>query len=377
MGITRKEGRNLFAFQTTESIGPRDMLRTSLGVMQEVAATIENLAPGSEGRVSWREFRNKLRVFELFEHPDSVLGLSSSNGLPLIEQIQLVRRLGPYSAVWVMEGLGHDYAETFWVRRAKPHGMFSTRKTAGLPANSLVPLHSGMGLSLAEHVLEEVTPKNSSSEIQRQLRHFVDLCDENSRSGYAPVAYESLGLVARNIFPRMVKTIDRELRQRDQQLLSYFWHGVGRAIYLAPTNFMPYAGALRCNFDSSLHEPPHELGRLNAMAGLAWALTLVNIQDPHVMESVLRQHGREVADTDAFADGVGSGIVIWYDSTRDPSLIEALTDYEPKSSDPSLAGLWVSQVRRPCQRALEHYEALKNNRRLGDIFRYQKRFWAG
>jgi hypothetical protein len=367
----------LFAFQAINSIGPRDMLRTSLGVMQEVAATIENLAPGSEGRVSWREFRNKLRVFELFEHPDSALGLPPSNSLPLTKQTQLASSLGPYLAVWVMEGLGHDYAETFWVRGAKSHEMFSMRKTGELPANSLVPLHSGMGLSLAEHVLEDVTPESTSPEIQYRLRQFVDLCDENSRSGYAQVAYESLGLVARNLFPRMVKTIDRELCEMDQQLLSYFWHGVGRAIYLAPTNFLPSIGTLQCSLDSALHEPPHELGRLNAMAGLAWALTLVNIRDPHVIERALRHLGPQVGDTEAFADGVGSSIVIWYDSTRDASLIEALSDYEPKGNDPSLAGLWESQVRRPCKRALQHYEALKNNRRLGDIFRYQKWSWAG
>src|SRR5262249_11421336 len=174
-------------------------------------------------------------------------------------------------------------------------------------------LHAGMGLSFANRLLETIKPGSPGGRVREVLGQFVELCKENSTNGYQGAAYESLGLVARNLYPHMVRSIDQQLSAIHGDLVGYFWHGVGRAIYFAPTNFWPDGRSPDRGVEMALRVSPHEVARLNSLAGLTWALTLVNIRQPEIMQSLLKRQGRLLNEDGAFSNGLSSAIIIWQD----------------------------------------------------------------
>src|ERR1043165_1110904 len=257
-----------------------------------------------------------------------------------------------------------------WERAGVPRNLL--RDADALPARSLVALHAGMGLSLASRLLKTVGARSSESEVRGALRRYVELCEDNSRPGYVGAAYEALGVVARNLYPQLIRVVDRQLQKLDEKLSGYFWHGVGRAIYFAPTNFLPFNNSPWRAVEMSRREPEHETGRLNALAGLVWAMALVNIRQPEILEALLRRHCGELSQNDALSNGVSSAVMTWRDSTRDSSYLDALCRHQPEPSEPALAELWADQVLRPCRDALlRFYPVMKEHDCLGEIFRYQ------
>src|SRR5262249_30081152 len=142
-------------------------------------------------------------------------------------------------------------------------------------------------------------------------------------------AYESLGLVARTFHPELIADIDRELQQGADDILGYFWHGIGRAIYFALRNFLPC-----CEIDwaGAPEAAPHETGRLNITAGLAWAVTMVTRRHPALVARLLRRHGADLSRTPAFANGMASALVVRHDTTPDADLDQPLCNYRPGSA---------------------------------------------
>jgi len=362
----------MFDAVTLDAFTPRGMMRMAFNMMQQSAETLRALMPGQETRVVWQEFKNKLHAFDLFEHVDSELRLPSETFLPLTELIERVSTLEAYRALWATEGVGHYYAETFWEQHGAPQNLLSGSDASALPATSMTALHAGMGLAFASRLLETVNPESPARKIQTALEQFIALCQDNSRKGYVGATYESLGLVARNLYPQMVQILGRQLSEICDALVAYFWHGVGRAIYFAPTNFPPFNSAPWRGVAMTQREPAHESGRLNALAGLMWAAMLVNIRQPEIVETLLKHHGHELIQSDALSNGASSAVMIWRDSTTDDSYLDALFQYQPGSSDAGLIELWTTQVLRPCQDALQHiYPVLKEQDCLGEAFRYQ------
>lgn len=345
-------------------------MKAAFDVMQLSAEALNLLTPGRGNRVVWQELKNKLQAFDLFENVDSALGINAEDGVPLKRLVEEACALDAYRAVWVTEGLGHLHTEMCWERAGVPRNLL--RDADALPARSLAALHAGMGLSLASRLLKTVGPRNSESEVGGVLRRYVELCEDNSTPGYVGAAYEALGLVARNLYPHLICVVDRQLQKLDEKLLGYFWHGVGRAIYFAPTNFLPFNNSPWRAVEMSRREPEHETGRLNALAGLVWAMVLVNIRQPEILAALLRGHRGELSQSDALSNGVSSAVMIWRDSTGDTSYLDALCRHQPEPSEPALAELWTEQVLRPCRDALQRfYPVMKERDRLGEIFRYQ------
>jgi hypothetical protein len=115
------------------------------------------------------------------------------------------------------------------------------------------------------------------------------------------------------------------------------------------------------------------LGRLNALAGLGWALTLINIRHPEILEAFLKHHGNALSANDAFANGVSSSLMVWYDMRGDDPYLRAFCHHRPDTSEPGLIQLWDSQVMDPCQEALQaYYGVLKAQHGLDEVFRYQR-----
>ena len=350
---------------TLDAFTPRGALRTTFRALRQSAEALRLLAPGRDSSCAWQELKNKLQAFELFEHVDWVLRVG--NRPALAELVEKASALDSYLAVWAYEGVGHYFAEVLAEQPETPTHLLTGPAVTALRPGSLAPLHAGMGLSFADRVLKRLQPQCSVSEVREALSNFEMLCEMNSQPGYGGAAYEALGLVCRNLYPQLLATIDEQLSALGEDKVGYFWHGVGRAVYFAPTGFMPCASSQR-QYERTQTEPPHDLGRLNATAGFAWALTLVNIRHPEIIEAFLKRYGSQLCLNDAFSNGVASSVLIWHDSAPNDPHIAGLLRYRPA---PDVSESWNAQVKAPCEEALRsYYEALKESGRLGEVFRY-------
>jgi len=368
---TKEMAASVYNLLTLDAFTPRCMMKLSFDGMQTSAEAIRLITPWRETRLVWREFQNKLEAFSLFAFVDSALQIPRQREVRLRDLVKKTDALEPYRALWTTEGLGYYVGMEFWEQGKGPQDLLADQSKE-LPERSLVALHTGMGMAIASRLIETVRSGSDEFEIRRALEQFVTACRDNSKTGYTGAAYESLGLVTRTLYPQMVMKLDQQLRKLDQDLSGYFWHGVGRGIYFAPVNFLPDGNSLEHAMRMAGEQPPHELGRRNALAGLAWAMMLVNLRHPEIIENFLKRQGDQLADREAFVNGVISSLMIWRDSTGDDTCLKAILDYQSESSDKTAAERWERMVRHPCLEALEYvYPVLKEHQRLDEVFQYR------
>lgn len=337
---------------------PRYMLKTAFDVMLQSTAFVKGITP-EDGQHSLQEFHNKLQAFYLFEYVDSILGFPEGEVPNLTDMLYRTHSLGPFFSVWAAEGVGHYYA--YQSATSSPsHGILSD--AINVPAENLIPLHTGMGLALAEVSLN----RHSASEALADA--FVHLCRRNSRHEYWPAAMEALGLVVRNLRPELIAPLDQFFSSGHDDLRAYFWHGIGRGHYFAISNFLPRWNAPGQGFEMCL-QSPHELGRLNALSGFAWALTLVNLRHPEIIASWLERYGAMIT-SDAVANGISSALLVWALSVPDDHLIRALGQHQPVGGSSILRRVWENQVQQSIHLVLECH-TFNATPEIAKIFRYQ------
>ncbi len=329
---------------------------------RRVFSSVENL------RLGWEELKNNFEVFRLVKNVSQLLAIPPrGQTFDLKKAIDGAYTLGQFPDLWAVEGLGHDYALTFWGKGKPIRGILTEGQGRALPDKSLTMMHAGLGLAFAEKLMDRVTPYSAASDIRSVLREFVTLVKENARRGYEGAAYESLGLVTRFWHSSMVNIVDQQMQEIEPEAVAYFWHGVGRALYFFPTYFVP---GLLSAWIPVEQEPPYELAKLNMIAGLAWATTVVDVRQPQIMETMLKYYGEVVSKTPAFTNGVMSTLIMGSDITPGDYYINWFLEYKP--SDPQVAELWNSLVGCPANDAVQRiYPVLKKHNRLGDVFRYQ------
>lgn len=331
------------------------LFKMGIQALHQSAGLVKTLSSAPENRVEWQELQNKLESFSFFEQVDLEFNISKSGPLPLAELVARAKQLESYRSVWLMEGLGHYYSD-FCLR----HREMPSLSSLGLPIASLVPMHAGMGLSLAEWLLPSIEQNPSSVQI------FLETCRSCSHPGYFGVSCEALGLATRNLYPHLLLPIDEAISAIDEEVIAYFWHGVGRAIYFSPSNFFPWQAAPWQGLRSCFTEPPHAIGRNNALSGFCWALTLVNICHPEIIETFLRHHAGELTQNDAAAEGIGSALVVWIDATSSPQCLDSLRFHH---AAPSISAIWQKYVQENCEKALERHQ--KAQSAMGELFRCQ------
>ena len=355
-----------FHLFSPETLAPGST-KKSFDLLEQAVEALEKATPPGEARAAWRELGNKLQSFGTFRYVDSMLQLDSTTELSLSELVEKAGSLEPYAAVWSTEGLGHYWTERAWERGERPSRLLTDEPID----RGLLALHAGMGLSLARHALRSLDAESSVDDIDRQLHHFVDLCRDNSKEGYAEVALEALGLIGRTLHPERVAAIDQQLTHLYPEILPYFWHGVGRGSYFLPFSLVPRPGSASRALELLRREAPNELAWANALSGLAWPLILVNIRQPEIIESFVVQHGDELRATDAFASGAGAAIATWFDSTGGDQHLVRFCQHRANPAEEGRTRLWEGQVREPCREALkEYYPALQERGLLGNLFRY-------
>ena len=353
------------------------MARMPLDMMQHLMAGLSGIPKGQDNVPIVREYRNKLEVFGLVKGVAETLDLTAEPPFPpLAESVSKAFQQEQYPALWLIEGLGHFHGDTFWKEGRELEGMLTDASLDELPAGSLMMLHAGIGMAIAQHLLKEVDHASPRTQIRRQLEQFIELCRQNSRPGYEGAALESLGLIARNgAFyeetrpSEMILILGEELAEIDRQVAGYFWHGSGRATYFIPVNFLPIFGSIPHAMQMIQRDTPDEFARRHAIAGLGWGVTMVNIRHPAIMANLLEQVGDQLSLDDAFSNGIASAIMMRQDTTLDAPFIAPYYQHQP---DPAgLTERWNTMVKEPCERALQdYYPVLKEHGRLGDIFRY-------
>jgi hypothetical protein len=341
-------------------------------VMPQMAASMAAFIPGQDPSLVRRESEAKMQVMQLVLDVRKICPDKSVH-VPLAEIVAKGYALGSFPALWAIEGIGHDLVESRHHRGESLTDLLTSTEMKDLPPGSLTMLHAGIGLGLAEIALRDLRPDSPADQIDAALRRFHKDCESSSQPGYVGCALESLGLVTRHFYGHsMVLVVDRRLEALDLAPRGFFWHGVGRALYFSPENMVPNLSSPWPAVAMCDRLAPHDLARENLIAGVAWGITMVNLKQPVVLEGLLKKHGTGFGDTDAFANGVMSALIMRKDTTPDEEHIASLLAYEPRPGDSRLDALWNRIFRQSAVKAVgEHYPAIKEKGRLGEIFRFQ------
>ncbi len=336
--------------------------------MPPVAWLDSFLVPRRDSAAVLQEFSNKLYIIQLVTQVHGMLGLDHESHEPLTALVARAADMETFPRLWAVEGLGNYYGDKALESTGDPVALLTDESTKPLPPWSLTMLHAGIGMSFAKAVL--TTLDGSSPEaVRAAIARFAALCRNSSRPGYTGAALESLGLATRTLYPNLVAAIDREIPNVDVELSSYFWHGVGRAMYFEPMNMLPSVNAPWRAVRRLEQEVPHEGSRRNALSGICWAITVVNMRHPIVMEAFLRHHGDLAERDDAFRDGLTSSLLMRYDTTRDGTNIAPFIHYT--SADADAHATWTRLITAPCEHALRTtYARLKQVNALEQLFHY-------
>ena len=123
---------------------------------QETLATFTQV---DNFRIALRELKNNYEVFNLVKGVGALLNIPSASDFPLEELVEKAYALGTYPALWAIEGLGHDYAMTFWGSGKPIRNILNDGQARRLPAKSLAMMHAGLGLAFAEPLVP--TPRSA------------------------------------------------------------------------------------------------------------------------------------------------------------------------------------------------------------------------
>jgi len=340
------------------------LMRTILDLTGASAGLLQGAITERKNQASWREFQNKLHAFYLFQHVVSAIDLPAGNtDISLPELTEKARSLGPYDSVWTLEGLGHYYARLYLRKNILPSNLLRDSSRDGLPAWGLLPLHTGMGLALAEFLLRNISCCETAADC------FREACQHNSQDGYVEAAYEALGLVVRNLFPDLVGPIHTHLSKNYCDLLPYFWHGAGRAIYFSPVNLLPYRNAPWKGMEMCADPSWGPVPRRNMLAGFAWAMFLVNLKYPEVLDLLLECHAGNMPEPAAFMNGIYSAAVVWRDCAPQEKFLQGLCNRELNGTDQFSREAWGNYIQSPVRKALDDYPYLSASHRIGCVFR--------
>lgn len=320
---------------TLEALSPRWIDGALAQAREQCGDTARVFGSVRGAQLAYREMLNKIEVVELVRDPACVLGGDAASAANVPRLVDVASALAPFPVIWAIEGLGHRYAD--WARTAQEP--VRLLRAGRLPPRALPMMHAGLGLSVGDHLLRRVTPFDGDVALQAVVAAFADQCRSVAQPGYAGCAYESLGLVTRTLHASTVPALDRAIRAAAPSLRSYFWHGVGRALYFAPLEFVPGVSSPWVRVDVETHDAE---SRLNATAGLAWATALVNIRQPEIVGDLLPSIRRVVERDDAVESGIRSVLAMALETDPANPFVRGFCGYRPAGD--RARGLWAAAV---------------------------------
>lgn len=341
-------------------LDPRHLARAGLLSARFGAEIFDRIRRGPEATLAYAELDKKVRAFHLFETvvadlvPDATLD-------PKVAIASARERLGYEEAVWANEGIGYELTERC-LRAGRPTRGLLTTTDALEPEGSFTVLHTGMGMALGEEALKTL----ASRPTRETLSDHIAACSEASRPGYAALAFEPLGLAVRLLKPELMRFVASTLADVGGPWSELFWHGVGRGVYFLPANLIPARSAPWRGLETCREDAADEKGRANASAGFAWAVTLVNLRQPAVVETFLGHHA-EKTGVGPVISGVVSALSFWQRTTGGSRDLRRFVSHVAAVERREL---WERAVRMPFEAACAGWNGAPSPERIAKLFRY-------
>jgi hypothetical protein len=342
----------------------RDAFRNALELTQQSARLMRGFTPGGF-LCDWQELDDKIESFSLFQWADRELGIRAGASAP--EILAHLPAEDNFHNLWLREGAGHLAG---MAASLSSQGLLTSGDAGRLPDTALVPLHAGMGTAFGERLFEGLPANPSKSDVDRAVRRFADMCAANCRPGWEDGTMEPLGLVVRCLYPQLLTPVAETMQAIEPRLRLLFWHGVGRGLYFVPANFLPYSGGRKSMLESAMRETCDSEERRNVLAGLLWAVTLVNLRHPAIVKSTARACS-ELKLHDEFTNGMLSAVLAWHQmAPRDVEHIETYTSPEKKREGDGL--FWRYWVATPAREAVEEiFPGLERRNRIASLYTYR------
>ena len=314
-----------------DAFHPLDLLLRSFGGMVRLAG---RTVLGN--RRGCGELENRITAFSSFQR-GARLGSAAASSDSLLRRFD--GNGDAYRRLWILEGIGFGLAERS-LEGGGPGGRFPFGGGGALPKGAEIPLHTGAGLAIASHLL--LRSGGSGARVKTLLGTFIEHCRSVSAEGWDGVAFEGLGLAVRTLRPSLSSGIHRALAG-DPRRRALFWHGAGRGLYFTPSHLWP-KGREWSALEEAAAGGEDPLIRENQVAGLAWALTLVNIRQPHLVEARWRSNRSDSAER-PFRFGVATALRIWFERYGIDRHLARFLRYEEPTWDPGTRERWRSSLR--------------------------------
>jgi len=330
------------------ALAPRNLFGAALDLEVESADRLAAGARSHRDRLIWAEHANRLYVFRLFQYADELVG--HVRRARLDDVIAGTQHLAAFDRLWLTEGVGYVRGEV-------------APDAGTVPQTALFPLHAGIGLAIATRWLRRASVDSLGTIVDGAVAD----CHRVSLPGFERVAFEGIGLAVRTLAPHLTPAIDAALAERDPILRACFWHGIGRGTYFAISNWQTFGSSPERAAASLRWQATDDRAEHNAIAGLTFAVTLVNLLAPEILE---RWVGALAGGFDAGAlrNGIESSLIVWQHSAPgDGSLDRVLALAAGLSASPSQ---WDGIAVRAAESALVRYRQLVAAGRLQDVFHY-------
>jgi hypothetical protein len=320
-----------------------------------------------------QQAKNTRYIFTLVRNNPEKIGIPKTGEFDLDLFMTRAYGIGDFENIWSVEGLGHVYSQRTWFLKwnmsEDAHDILIEGQAAIMPEKSLTMMHAGLGLCLAESLMKQLNPDSRIKEVERVLRLFIKLCNNNSRPGYVGCALESLGLVTRCFNYPMVDLVQNVLANLDPVAWEFFWRGAGRALYFSPGHMVQ---PLYSPWIAAEQEAPNERAFKILKAGISWPTNIVNMRSPEIFEDLIARRGAHEESEGTIAHGVAASTTMAMDITPNHPVVKQYLEYVPKSPDPRVAHLWEKLVRSQVYNAVHRYQpVLKANKMLDQVFRLQ------
>ncbi len=336
-------------------------------------AGLAGAAIGPNSSLYAQQANNTSFIFVLVRNNPEEIGIPQSGEFDLAYFIDKAYSVGEFENIWCVEGLGHVYAQRTWILKHNvsedAQGIMIDGQAACLPDKSLTMMHAGMGLAFSESIIKQLTVDSTTQEVERVLKAYIRLCNNNSRPGYVGCALESLGLVTRCFNYPMVNLIQKVLSDVDPIAWEHFWRGAGRALYFSPGHMMQ---PLFSPWIAAEQEAPNERAFKILKSGITWAANVVNMRQPEIFEDLIKRRGAAEEHEGTIRQGVAASTTMAMDTTPNHPVVKAYLEYKPKSTDPKVVDLWQKLVHEPVYRSVHRYQPILSRHKMMDqIFRFQ------
>ena len=250
------------------------------------------------------ENANRLQAFAQF-----MLGKGAFdhvvNNRQLGQAVQLANAVtSDWKNLWLAEGMGFSFGN--FLLRHKTNLRAGELRPVYLNKSLELPWHTGIGLAFAARIVGQLGLESRSDQVADALRRYFSLCRHFAQPSYHGVVSEAIGLVVITTRPDLLgKFCDALVNLPVER--NRFWHGVGRGSYFSSISFFPCLDLIETNFlndCSACQDNPDLLN--NYLAGVAWAITLVNLRNEEVSEEYRRK-----MKPNSFSHGESSAKELW------------------------------------------------------------------